>query len=499
MDNECIEAIKSAYQCGQLNPYMVKKLLSAAEAGMSKSLAEDLINDGQAASDAGVNSDRDYNVYFFIGRFSDDILDDTFGMKIDADRKKDLHHYIMSHKDDETYKLDDLTDHRLLIHKWLCDRLSKQAYPNTQGKEERGPMYKVDKWIGTLKKIYAVLHLKKSTRGDAIDHFTSGWDQDERQQFITWMRYYEDGTTEKYNVKTAKFVKEAFGSDMPLPSAWMNVDDRASDGMKMSTLKQKREQTRREKELDKAKAFKSKMRSRLRSFKRLLERYNDILSKQDLDKVYDELYSLEKSVSRLNVYSSLQDCVIRSANRLNKFGFTEGAEFLHKCAVEPAALAPQPMPDMPPQGSSGVQPIISKLEETSKALKSRDMIRELANIDILLNELGMASYFPEISFAQSKLIEAFGYASSKIEDIVAKLRGGGGGGSGPSKGGGTDQSDQWGSYKRRPGKSTRKAPPLHTPAPAVPQPPPPPSEKPIDTGELLNKPVTKVKEKLPTG
>jgi len=293
-------------------------------------------------------------------------------------------------------------------------------------------------------------------------------------------------------VKTAKFTKHAFEPEISMPQSWGNRDDRAQDGMRMSTIKQKREQTKREKELDKAKAFKLKMRSRLRSFKRLVERYNDILSKQDLDKVYDELYSLEKSVSRLDVYASLHDCVVRSANRLNKFGFTEGAEFLHKCAEEPQqttdvveSLPPgsPTEPDLPQQSAPmiSVQTIISRLEGTSKALKSRDMIRELASIDILLNEMGMASYFPELSFAQSKLIEAFGYASNKVEDIVAKLRG-----TGTSKPKATDVP------QNAPTLPDIKEPVIPPPAPDV-----QPQPKPIDTDEILNKPVTKVKKQLP--
>lgn len=489
MSDLYVEKIVQAYKDGQLNKYMAKRLLSAVERGITDSLSDELVQDAQYASDVGVESDKDYNVYFFLGRFADDILDDTFGMKVEPERKKDLCHFVMSHKNDENYKLDDLTDYRLLVHKWLCDRLSKKAYPNISGKENREQVHDVDKWISTLKNIYASLHAKQLDRHAAIDYFTEDWDTDEKQKFINWMRYYESGTTEKYNVKTAKFIKEAFEPETPFPQSWVNREDRADDKMQMSSnRKEKREQTRREKELVKAKAYKSKMRSRLRAFKRLLERYNDILPKQDLDKVYDELYSLEKGISKLDVYASMKDCVIRSANRMSKFGFAEGADYLYKVAEEPAIeKTPDESPELPAQGDQGgITSIINQLEDISMKLKSRDMIRELASIDIMLHELGMASYFPELSFAQSKLIESFGYASNKVEDIVAKLRG-----SGKSK---PDTGDQWGSYKK-PTKLTPKSRPLPVPSPAKPAPP----TKPIDTGELMAKPVGEVQKKLPTG
>jgi len=410
-------------------------------------------------------------------------------MKIGPGQKKDLCHYMMSHNGGGEYNFNNLTDYRLLTHKWLCDRLSKKAYPNISGKENRESLFDIDKWIGLLKDIYASIHSEGIGRHAAIDHFTADWDADEKQSFVNWMRYYEEGTTEKYNVKTAKFIKEAFDGPA-IPEAWTQREDRADDKMYMSTRQQKREQTKREQELDKARAFKTKMRGRLRAFKRLVEKYNDVLPKQNVDDIYDEIYKLEKSVSKLDVYASLQDCVIRSANRLTKFGFHEGADFLHKLAEEPAAgteviesmpPAGSKEPDLPPQGALGnVQNIINRLEAISKALKSRDMIRELAGIDILLNEMGMASYFPELTDAQAKLIESFGYASNKVEGIVAKLRG-----SGVSK----------------PAPAAPEAPaPAPMPvAPAQPEvPPAAPAVKPIETGELLAKPVGEVKKQLPT-
>lgn len=484
MTNKIVQAFKE----GIINDYMKNRLQDATSKGMNDALIDELVSDAQYASDLGVGSDEDYNVYFFIMRFADDILDDTFGMKVDSSKKKDLCHFMMNHKHEGEYKLDNLTDYRLLVHKWLCDSLSKKAYPNISGKEDRELIYDVDKWIGALKSIYASLHTKQFDKQEAIDRFTLDWDSEEKQKFINWMRYYEDGTTEKYNVKTAKFIKQAFEPAFSMPESWVQRDDRANDKMYMSTRQQKREKTKREEELHKAQQFKGKMKARLRSFKRLVEKYNDILPKHDLDNVYDELYKLEKSVVKLDVYASLQDCVVRSANRMNKFGFDEGAEFLHKLAVEPVAgedimnalpEAGSKEPDLPAQGPqmANTQTVINRLEAISKALKSRDMIRELASIDILLNEMGMASYFPELTDAQAKMIESFGYASNKVENIIAKLRG-----SGTSK----------------PKETTPSPAPMPAPA-ATPAPAPaPPAAKPMDTGELMNKPVGEIKEKLPT-
>jgi len=228
------------------------------------------------------------------------------------------------------------------------------------------------------------------------------------------------------------------------------------------------------------------MKSRMMSMRRLLDKYNDILPHQSVEQVQDEMYTLDKSLSKLNIYSSVQDRIIRAAHKMKNVGWPEGAEILYKIADEPPIPAPEtevieslpePVSSAPdlPQGSESlidVQTIITRLEGVSKKLKSRDTIRELASIDILLNELGMASFFPELTDAQSKLIESYGYSSNKVESIVAKLRGTG-----------TTRSMERG--PEAPAKG-----PLQTP-PALPQN--------IDKRPLQEQPVAPVQKELPTG
>lgn len=466
-----------AYNNGKINKYMQNKVLDAADDGMTEDLLEELLEDATIASSCGVDNDQDYCIYFFINQFADDMLDDTFGLKISPEEKLDLYCYLFGHRKDGDYKFDNLVDYRILIHKWLCDRISKKAYPNISGKYDHEPVQDLDKWISTLKSIYNTLHNdSKIKRQDVIDYFTLGWDSDEKYKFLNWMRYYEQGNAEKYNVKNAKFNR--YANEISLPQSWLSRDNRADDGMQMSTYKK----TKREKELEQAKLFKTQMRSRLRSFKKLVDRYSDILPKQNLEHIYDEVHRLEKSVSRLNVYASIQDCIIRSANRIKKFGFHEGADVLRKFAeandqvIQSLPVGESDEPDLPKGPSkTSIMMIINRLEGVSKLLKARDMIRELASIDILLNDLGMASLFPELTDAQSKLIESFGYASNKVEGIIAKLRG--------------------------TGISSPSTPVAQPKEQAQPQQPaqvkPVPAPESIDTGEMLTKPVEKVQRQLP--
>lgn len=434
------QLISDAAGTGELNPYMAKKLSDASEFGMTDAVFEQALDDAKCSSKAGIDDDHTHSTRFFIINIADDLLDDTFGKTILPDERELLCKYILDSRGDK-YKLDNLTDFRILTHKWLCDKHTKTAYPNTMGKDDREPVYNIKRWTDTAKVLYSLLKEKGLDKKEAMSIATYDWGSDERFKFTHWLDYYESGNTEKYNVKTANLKKEAIDiDDLGLPAHMLDTKTR-SNNLESLTPPEPRvsmRKTKKDKELERARALKQKMKSRLISLKRLLNKYNDILPHQSVDQVHDEMYALDKSLSKLNIYASVQDRIIRAANKIKSVGFTEGADLLYKAAEEPNLTPrsepevieslPEPVPNEPdlPQGSGvkiDVQTIITRLEGVSKKLKSRDTIRELASIDILLNELGIASIFPELTDAQSKLIESYGYSSNKIESIIAKLRG----------------------------------------------------------------------------
>lgn len=67
--------------------------------------------------------------------------------------------------------------------------------------------------------------------------------------------------------------------------------------------------------------------------------------------------------------------------------------------------------------------VVSKLEDISKSYKTREMPRQLGIVDMMLDSLGLASLFPSLSEAQNKALEANNYISTRVDDILAKLRG----------------------------------------------------------------------------
>jgi len=324
--------------------------------------------------------------------------------------------------------------------------MDNKAFPNIDGILKSGPRYDLGKWINTFKKILITANEKNVDPDQVILQCTTDWDVDERLKFTYWMKYYQSGTPEKYKVKNANLLKTAFLGAPQILDDWANRSDRMNSQPSFARDRPVPQKTKRELDMEKANAYKKQMKSRLSSLKGLLSRFNEIMPKINLDAIEQEIFNLGKSIRKLEVYASMLDCTVRTANIFKKLGFDEGADFLIKVAAEPVATPTQsqatnPLPhskdvlqSMPPGPSpklDNAKPevvlplstIISRLEGLSKKLKSRSTVRELASIDILLNQMGLASYFPEVTDAQAKLIEAYGYSSNRIEGVIAKLRG----------------------------------------------------------------------------
>lgn len=97
---------------------------------------------------------------------------------------------------------------------------------------------------------------------------------------------------------------------------------------------------------------------------------------------------------------------------------------------EPGADITQAIPS--PEGNkleqalSGttVDDVIAKLEAVSNIFKNREVPRQLAMVDIMLDQLGISQYFPELGEATSKALESNQYCATRIEDVLGRLKGG---------------------------------------------------------------------------
>ena len=70
-----------------------------------------------------------------------------------------------------------------------------------------------------------------------------------------------------------------------------------------------------------------------------------------------------------------------------------------------------------------VNDVVAKLEDIAKIFKTREIPRQLAMVDMMLDSLNLASMFPTLSEAINKSLESNNYVSTRLDDIIARLRG----------------------------------------------------------------------------
>jgi hypothetical protein len=69
-----------------------------------------------------------------------------------------------------------------------------------------------------------------------------------------------------------------------------------------------------------------------------------------------------------------------------------------------------------------VADVVNKLESINNIFRNREISRQLAIVDVMLNRLGIAAYFPTLGESINKQLEANNYCLTRVEDILSKLR-----------------------------------------------------------------------------
>jgi hypothetical protein len=70
-----------------------------------------------------------------------------------------------------------------------------------------------------------------------------------------------------------------------------------------------------------------------------------------------------------------------------------------------------------------ISDVVAELEDLSKIFKTREIPRRLGRVDMMFDALGIATYFPSLSEATNKSLEANNYIATRVDDILSKLRG----------------------------------------------------------------------------
>lgn len=70
-----------------------------------------------------------------------------------------------------------------------------------------------------------------------------------------------------------------------------------------------------------------------------------------------------------------------------------------------------------------IKDVVLRLETLANLFRTREIPRQLAIIDLMMDKLNISAFFPSLAEASSKSLESNQYALTRVEDILSKLRG----------------------------------------------------------------------------
>lgn len=70
-----------------------------------------------------------------------------------------------------------------------------------------------------------------------------------------------------------------------------------------------------------------------------------------------------------------------------------------------------------------IQDVINELEILSGLFKKREIARRLSIVDLMMDRLGIGAFFPSLGESLRSALESNQYVSTRIEDVLSKLRG----------------------------------------------------------------------------
>jgi len=346
--------------------------------------------------------------------------------------------------------------------------LKKIAYPMAENYFFKNPFfgYNLQSWANCVHKIYEAHYKDGVGYDDAVLKYSSNIfeDEEEKNNFLNWLKYYNQGEHLKYNVKTASYQLSVSptGDAYTSTSNYIGSDYAFDHDTQMNNAKEQGE-----KKIN-YKNWKKKFNTALRRVDKILKESEEYIDAEKYEEISQVLNKLDIQVSKVRLQATASDISYRTANQLKKLGFNDGASVFYKYAQEaappevaetPATPAASELPEASPAQMerkqqekeniekgreilSDVEPVPGprpneyediikddidvddasrKLEQIAGTLSDRRVIRYLAEFDIMLDKIGIASMFPELAEAQSKLIESYSYALTRVTKMLGML------------------------------------------------------------------------------
>lgn len=384
-------------------------------------------------------------------------------------QKKDVIKKFKNENDFYFFIASEMIDHR---------EIKKIAYPMDENYFFKTPFFGYDTklWASCVHKIYDSVYTEGKNYVDALEKYSSNTfkDETERNSFLNWIKYYNHGEHLKYNIKNASIKKDSafslIGDPYSSTSNYMGSDYSNLDHDKQVDDIRERGESK-----INYKNWKKKFNTALRRVDKILKESEDYVDPDKYEEISQVLNKLDVQVGKIRLQVSASDISYRAASQLKKLGFDSGASVLFKYSQEAAPLPAEPERVVEEDATQAAQPTISagpsqeetnrkmqdranaekgktlmknispnpgaeegeydsimkedvsiedasrKLEQIAGTLSDRRVIRYLAEFDIILDKVGVASMFPELAEAQSKLIESYSYALTRVTKMLGML------------------------------------------------------------------------------
>lgn len=465
-----------------MNQY-VRDMLSCCGDGLDAGMRQLALDDARTLGEMGVSDDRERNLVFYLDAFLDDLCREM-GRPAPEDRQA----VIRAAFEDLRGKEDvDLLAIRRAVARALGRR--KTAYPNIQGVSESNLLPKRDlsKWVETLGRVLEAQRGGEGRMG-AIDRLTEGWDPVEKSDFQQWARFYAAGDHEKYaalDKRAGAVPLPDMSAPEPEPQDEPVVRKDRTPEENRRALISRLDAAKRLLRMLAPPIWPAEAWHRLYQSCNDLE--HEVVGLRTASTVRDRIIRTANMWERAGFASGAAE--LRKVAQPPEGGEDVATQIEKALTGREYATQPQPKPEggdlglggeippPPPEGEAGMPPpgeegggappealepmpeappppepgeekkgkkgkkgkgenpfsdssvadVIDILEPLARKLKEREQVRELSRADMMMEGLGIVSYFPELGEAMAKLIESDNYVSSRLEKIIGKLRGGEGG------------------------------------------------------------------------
>jgi hypothetical protein len=451
-----------------VNEFFLKKL-SKASVSFDSEEFNILRKKGEELTDLGIDSDKkilSYKLAKAAGR--------SLGIDVPRSVYRKAIAAKISNKNDA---------YLILLENRIQERgIKKVAYPNPFGQGyDIEDEVDINKWLKTVHLIYDAVQKEEMTKQNALDYYSNFLDteREEAIRFKKWFKYYSEGEHLKYSSNEEKNMKKSAiymsnlgqgNSQYTHSRGGFNMPGDSFDGATFDeTVDRSRHNVN---ENDAFNSWKGKLHGALRRIDKLLRSKH--MDGEKYKMLAEHLLNLSHQVHCLKLASTISDVTYKTANTLKKHGQKDVADLLVKVAQEVPmeAAAPEEVPmeaqeapmeaavpeeapsdpndpksaipsgdDVDPVELKDIAPVpgaregeyeelagnitlddaAKKLDEVAGMLADRRIIRQLAEFDIMLDKIGIASMFPELAESQSKLIDSFSYALTRVTKMMGQL------------------------------------------------------------------------------